>query len=203
MARWEKGVSERLQRAALELFARQGYDGTTIGEIADHVGVTSRTYFRYFPDKKEVLFGGADRLRERIEDSLREAPADMTAIRATLHALMTCEDLFDLLGLEDLMRRDAIIDQTDELREREAGKLATIARSIHQILMERGSNPREATLTADIAVLVFKQATHLWMHDASSPYAALVLQAYSDVQGIMKENLDTPTLKERNLTVDV
>lgn len=197
MPRWEKGVSQRLQQSALELFDRQGYDGTTVGEVADHVGVTSRTYFRYFPDKREVLFGGADRLRERIETSLREAPPDLSAMGAVLHALVSCEALFDLLDLEDLVRRDAIIDKTAELREREAGKLSTIARSIQHILVERGTDSNGATMTADIAVMVLKQASHLWMHEADPSFATLVLRGYSDVQAVLQGNPDPLPLQSQ------
>ena len=87
MPRWEPHVKERLERAALDLYAAQGYDHTTVGDVAAHVGVTSRTYFRYFPDKREVLFGGADRLRDRIACSLRDAPADLPPLAAALHAM--------------------------------------------------------------------------------------------------------------------
>ena len=94
MPRWEPHAKERLELAALDLYATRGYDATTIGDVAARAGVTSRTYFRYFPDKREVLFGGADELRDRISRSLRDAPADMPPLAAALHAMGACEDLY-------------------------------------------------------------------------------------------------------------
>ncbi len=177
MARWEPHARQRLELAALDLYASRGYDQTTIGDIAAHVGVTSRTYFRYFPDKREVLFANADVLRDRIARSLRDAPAELPPMVAALHAMGTCEDLFHLREHEHLRRRDAIIASSGELQEREARKLATIAAVVADALVERDSDPDDAQLVADLAVVVFQHASRLWMDDPITSYAVMVHRA--------------------------
>lgn len=177
MPRWEPNAEQRLTLAALDLFETRGYDSTTVGDIAAHAGVTSRTYFRYFPDKREVLFGGADVLRNRIADSLSEAPADLPALDVTLYAMSACNDLFILREHEHLRRRDAVISSSNELREREARKLASIATVMAGGLVERGAVKDQAQLVADVALVIFKQAARLWMNDPTTPYAALLHRA--------------------------
>ena len=185
MPRWEPNARERLELAALELYATRGYDHTTIGDVAAHAGVTSRTYFRYFPDKREVLFGGADGLRDRIARSLRDAPAGMPPLAAALHAMSACEDLYHVSKHEYLRRRDAIIGTSDELQEREARKLASIAAVVAGGLVERGSDPDSARLVADLALVAFKQAARLWMDDPATPYAVLLYRAAAQARGAL------------------
>lgn len=185
MPRWEPHAKERLETAALDLYATRGYDRTTISDVAAHVGVTPRTYFRYFPDKREVLFGGEDKLRDRIARSLRDAPADMPPLTATLHAMSACEDLFHLHGYEHLRRRDAIITTSSELQEREAHKLASIAVVVASGLVERGSDPDSAQLIADLAMAAFKQAYRLWMDDPTTPFAVLLYRATAQARDVL------------------
>ena len=185
MPRWEPHAKERLRMAALDLYATRGYDSTTIGDVAAHAGVTSRTYFRYFPDKREVLFGGADGLRDRIARSLRDAPADMPPLTAALHAMSTCEDLYHLREHEHLRRRDAIISTSGELQEREARKLESIAAVVAGVLVERGSDPDSAQLVADLALVAFKRAARLWMEDPATPYAILLDRAAAQARGVL------------------
>ena len=71
MVRWDPGTEERLRRAALELFAEHGYDEVTVTQIAERAGITRRSYFRYFPDKREVLFGGSDQLPVALAEAIR------------------------------------------------------------------------------------------------------------------------------------
>ena len=185
MPRWEPNAKERLELAALNLYATRGYEHTTIGDVAAHAGVTSRTYFRYFPDKREVLFGGADGLRDRIARSLRDAPAGMPPLAAALHAMSTCEDLYHVSKHEHLRRRDAIIGTSDELQEREARKLASIAAVVAGGLVERGSDPDSARLVADLALVAFKQAARRWMDDPATPYAVLLYRAAAQARGAL------------------
>lgn len=188
MARWEPNASERLQLAALDLYAAQGYDDTTVADIAVHAGVTSRTYFRYFPDKREVLFGGADGLRDRIARSLHDAPAHMSPLDATLHAMTACEDLYDVRRHQQLRRRDAVISSSGELQEREARKLASIADVVADQLAERGSSPSSAQLVAGIAMAIFKHAARLWMDEPRTPYAALLERAAGQARDVLLPN---------------
>ena len=185
MPRWEPHVKERLRLAALNLYTTQGYDNTTIGDVAAHVGVTSRTYFRYFPDKREVLFSGAGELCNRIDHSLRDTPIDMPPLTATLHAMSTCENLFHLRGYEHLRQRDAVISTSSELQEREAHKLASIAAVVAGGLVERGSDPDSAQLVADLAMVAFKQASRHWMDDPATPYTVLLYRAAAQARDIL------------------
>src|ERR1039458_8546224 len=73
MARWEPNARERLVRAALDLFTEQGYDATTVNEIADRAGLTKTTFFRHFPDKREVLFAGQDVHARLLADAITAA----------------------------------------------------------------------------------------------------------------------------------
>lgn len=192
MPRWEPHAKQRLELAALDLYSVRGYDRTTIGDIAAHVGVTSRTYFRYFPDKREVLFAGAEELRERVTGSLRDAPADLPPMAAAVHAMAACEELFHAREREHLRRRDAIIATSGELQEREAHKLATIAAAVAGILVERGSDPAAAHLVADLALAVFKQASRAWMHDPAADYAVLLHHAAEQVRDLVAAPASDP-----------
>ena len=185
MPRWEPHAKERLELAALDLYATRGYDHTTVGDVAARAGVTSRTYFRYFPDKREVLFGGADGLRDRISRSLRDAPADMPPLAAALHAMSACGDLYHPREHGRLRRRDAVIGASGELREREARKLESIAADVAGGLAERGSDPDDAQLVADLALVAFKQAFRLWMDDPATPYAILLHRAAAQARGVL------------------
>lgn len=182
MPRWDPHARQRLEVAALDLYATRGYDHTTVGDIAKSAGVTSRTYFRYFPDKREVLFGGADRLRERIADSLNDADADMAPLSATLQAMKSCSDLFRLRDRASLRNRESVIDSSAELQEREAHKLASLGSVVAGLLAERGTKPDSARLVADIAMVVFVRASRLWMDDPRTPFATLIDRAAEDVQ---------------------
>ena len=171
MPRWEPHAKQRLELAALDLYSARGYEGTTIGDIAAHVGVTSRTYFRYFPDKREILFGNADELRDRIDRALRDAPAELPSMAAALHAMASCDELFTPRVHAHLRQRDAVIATSAELQEREARKLAAIAAVVADGLVERGSDPADAPLVADLALAAFKHAARRWMGDPSTSYA--------------------------------
>src|SRR5947208_16912008 len=74
MARWEPGARERLVVAAVELFSEQGYDETTVAQIAERAGVTKSTFFRHFSDKRELLVAGQEMLSRLLADGIAEAP---------------------------------------------------------------------------------------------------------------------------------
>lgn len=184
MARWEANSKERLEAVALDLFEKPGYCETTVADIAERAGVTSRTYFRYFPDKREVLFGGAERMNERIGTALRDAPTEAAPMTVALSALMACGDLFTVQRRDDLRRRDALIRKYDELKEREAAKLASIADAIAAALIERGRGDDEAHLIGDLAAATFRHASRLWTEDQSRPYEDLVARAHEHIRHV-------------------
>src|SRR5271169_4083686 len=82
MSRWEPDARERLVRAALDLFAEQGYDDTTVVQIAERAGLTKSTFFRHFPDKREVLAAGQDTLCQLLSDGIGDAPSSATPLEA-------------------------------------------------------------------------------------------------------------------------
>src|ERR1700684_661610 len=94
MARWQPNARERLERAALALFAEHGYDATTVAEIADRAGLTKSTFFRHFADKREVLFGGPDMLTGLSSDAIRTAPPAATAVGCLAAALQAAAAAF-------------------------------------------------------------------------------------------------------------
>src|SRR5579875_4124931 len=94
MARWEPNARQRLERAALELFVERGYDATTVAEIAERAGLTKSTFFRHFSDKREVLFGGQDRMTELFVGAARDAPPDATVVDCLAAALVAAAEVF-------------------------------------------------------------------------------------------------------------
>src|SRR5512147_2450404 len=87
MGRWEPGARERLVVAAVELFSEQGYDETTVAQIAERAGVTKSTFFRHFPDKRELLVAGQETLSRLLAEGIAEAPAAATPLEAVAAGL--------------------------------------------------------------------------------------------------------------------
>lgn len=162
-------------QAALELYAEQGYERTTVSEIADRVGVTSRTYFRYFPDKREVLFASGQAIREAIVAATTQALRSRPPFEAVLIGVTAGRDVFQS---RDFARaREAVIATSEELRERELVKIASIASALKTILADAGSDEASARMTADAGVAVFVEATHRWQAGDDAPFSELVDQA--------------------------
>src|ERR1043165_8947394 len=117
MSRWEPNARGRLEEAALDLYTERGFESTTVAEIAERAGLTERTFFRHFADKREVLFGGSEELRELLVTTVQEAPAEPAPIAAAARAL---EAVAAQLPPREIARqRQAIIVANAELRERE------------------------------------------------------------------------------------
>src|ERR1700716_3167855 len=95
MTRWGPDAQGRLMKSALELYSKRGYDQTTVAEIAERAGLTERTFFRHFADKREVLFGGQDALLQLFVKSIDEAPESMSALDAVGAALAAAGPVFE------------------------------------------------------------------------------------------------------------
>jgi AcrR family transcriptional regulator len=163
MPRWEPDTEQRLQHAAVELFLEQGYAATTVPEIAERAGVARRTFFRYFPDKREVLFAGEDEIPERVRAMVAEAPADSGPMDLIEHGFArVAEQLFEGRRAE-LRVRCAIIDANPELAERDLHKLDVLHRVLVDALRGRGADPLDAEAAATIAVTVFRSALRRWI----------------------------------------
>jgi len=182
MPRWEQGSKERLQQAAMELFEEQGFEDTTAVQIAKRARVTTRTFFRYFSDKQEVLFADEDMLRAALVQEFTQA-ADVTApLQAVTQSLAGFN--WDSLGSREVLRRrEAMIASTPCLLERELSKQHQMADEFGSVLLQRGVDPGVAGLAAHVGVQVFRTAYRQWLDDgdgadlASASEAAMSLLA--------------------------
>lgn len=153
----------RLQGAALELWIDRGYDATTAADIAVRAGLTERTFFRHFPDKREVLFDGAAAMRELMTGALANTPASLTPFATLKRAFSAAEPL---LGANRpyAAARQRIIAQTPALRERELAKRALLASTLAETLALRGLEPRLAALAAEAGMAAFEHAFAAWIN---------------------------------------
>jgi len=164
MARWEPNARERLINAALELFHEHGYTRTTVGEIAARAGLTERTFFRYFTDKREVLFGGGADLEKGIADSIAAAPSETSPLDWVVGALETIAAVFP--PRRDYKARQRLIAAHPELRERELIKLASLTAAIADALRARDVADSAASLAAEEGIAIFKIAFERWVSGA-------------------------------------
>ena len=168
MGRWEPNARGRLERAALELYVERGFEQTTVAEIAERAGLTERTFFRHFADKREVLFAGAGTLRELMVGALAAAPESAAPIDAVAAALETASAL--LQERRDYSRqRQAVIAANPGLQERELIKLASLASALAEALRQRGVTEPAASLTAEAGIAVFKIAFERWHSEPGQP----------------------------------
>jgi AcrR family transcriptional regulator len=165
MARWEPGAPERLQRAALELFASRGFEQTTATEIAQSVGLTERTFFRHFSDKREVLFRGQEVVVQAFLSGAATARPGASPIEVVASALRSAAALFPEERRPTVRLRQSVIDQNPALRERERHKLASIATAVAGALRARGIGEVAATLAAESGVTVFGLAFTQWIRE--------------------------------------
>lgn len=178
MSRWEPNARERLEQAALELYSERGFEQTTVVEIAQRAGLTQRTFFRHFADKREVLFGGAEVLRDLLVSNVAAAPPETPPLEAVMLALGRAADLLFRERHAQARRRHAIIAAETNLQERELVKLATLSEALSAGLRQRGVPVSAADLAADTGVLVFKIAFARWIE--SSRGMDLLLQETLD-----------------------
>jgi AcrR family transcriptional regulator len=165
MVRWEPGTPERLQRAALELYAARGFEETTAAEIAQSVGLTERTFFRHFSDKREVLFHGQQLFAQAFLDGVDAAPPDASPIEVIATALRSATVFFPDERRPYSRTRQSVIDRNPALQERELHKLASLATTLADALRARGVTEPAATLAAQSGVTVFGIAFAQWIRE--------------------------------------
>jgi AcrR family transcriptional regulator len=166
MVRWAGDARGRLERAAMELYDERGFDNTTVADIAERAGLTERTFFRYFADKREVLFGGANELQDLMVRAVTNAPYYEPPLVAAAAGLDAAAEFLEERR-QFARRRQAIIAGNAELRERELIKLASLSAALADALRGRGVNDPAASLTGEIAVGVFKVAFERWVDQAN------------------------------------
>jgi AcrR family transcriptional regulator len=176
MARWEPNASGRLAEAAMELFSERGYGKTTVEDIAARAGLTERTFFRYFTDKREVLFAGSDDFVKGIVDGVRAAPKASAPLEAVLAGFESTGDFFDARRPFS-RRRSAVIAAHPELQERELIKLLSLATAIAECLEKRGVARAPASLAAEAGLAIFKMAFEQWVRDPRDRGLAIHLRA--------------------------
>ena len=162
MSRWQPNARGRLEQAALELYTERGFDRTTVAEIAERAGLTERTFFRHYADKREVLFWGQDALMELVTKHIADAPDSASPIDAAGGALQAIGEMFEGRR-EHARRRQAVIAANPGLQERELIKLASLAAAMAEGLGRRRVPEPTAKLTAETAVAVFKVAFDRWV----------------------------------------
>jgi AcrR family transcriptional regulator len=184
VTRWKPDAAGRLIAAASALFAEQGYEATTVTEIAERAGLTKRTFFRYFADKREVLFSGSDELQRRWLDAVAAAPPSATALAAVLAGLDPVAEMFS--ERHDFARaRARIIEGNPELKERELIKLQIIAGAITAQLTERGVSANTAALAAQAGVTVFHVAFARWVEqDDATAFRRLIDESLRELRAV-------------------
>jgi AcrR family transcriptional regulator len=186
VSRWEPNAPGRLQQAAFELYTERGYDQTTVAEIAARAGLTERTFFRHFADKREVLFEGGDRFRAMLVDPVDAAPPSATALEAVTAGIEAAGSAFPALEL--VRRRQALLLANPELRERELTKLASLATSLGEALRRRGVPDPAAELAAETGVTVLRIALTRWIEDpAERPWKVHVHEAMDELRRLTTE----------------
>ncbi|MDM7855217.1 TetR family transcriptional regulator [Cellulomonas alba] len=185
MARWQPGSQARLEREALELFVTRGYDQTTVAEIASRAGVTERTFYRYFADKREVLFAGGAVLEQELVAAIREAPEGTMPLDAVALGLDRLATGLFADRLEIAMRRATVVAAHPELQERELLKMAHLAAAAAGALRERGVAEPGASLAADSGVAVFRVAFAQWVAQrGATSLAELIRSGVRDLRAL-------------------
>jgi AcrR family transcriptional regulator len=179
MARWEPDSRGRLEQAALALYGERGFEDTTVAEIAERAGLTERTFFRHFADKREVLFGGAGMLQGLLVSTVAGAADGVPPIDVVIAALEAAGTVLQERRAY-AQQRQAVIAANAELRERELIKLAALAGALADALRRRGVREPAASLTAEAGIAVFRVAFERWVEESN----------HRDLPRLIRESLD-------------
>jgi AcrR family transcriptional regulator len=179
MPRWESDAQGRLERAALELFEAQGFERTTVAQIAGAAGLKERSFYRYFPDKREVLFAG-DELEAHLVARVEAADPGLTPIEVLLTALGSADEVFR--SREFLLRRVKVIAASPALAERDLIKLAQVADALAPALERRGVDPGEARFITDVVIAISRRAKSLWLAAPDATFSELVAKAAAELR---------------------
>jgi AcrR family transcriptional regulator len=185
MSRWQPDARGRLERAAMELYRERGFEQTTVAEIAKRAGLTERTFFRYFADKREVLFWGAGELQDFMVSALASAPDSATPIEAVAAAVQGAAVLLEQRPIEYARQRRSIIAAHAELQERELIKLASLAAALADTLRRRGVKDPAASLAAEAGIAVFKIAFEAWTSETSQrDFPELIRESFDELRAV-------------------
>lgn len=189
MSRWAPGAAGRLHAAAVELFVQHGFAATTVPQIAERAGLTTRSFFRYYIDKREVLFAGESELPGVVEQIFGEAEPGLSPLEAIQIGLSTVVVPGLQLSREDLLVRRAIIESDEGLRERELRKLTILQTAATAAFRRRGLSPLEADLAGRLAVTIYDAAVEAWLDQTSGESLEKIL---SDVVSAVSRTMARP-----------
>ncbi|CAL9674466.1 TetR/AcrR family transcriptional regulator [Streptomyces sp. NPDC091294] len=185
MARWQPGATQRLVVAAVDLFTEQGYDATTVAQIAERAGVTKSTFFRHFSDKRELLVAGQETLSRLLADGITEAPASASPLQAVAAGLERASSAMGPANRELGPRLKAAVAASTELQERDALKSVGLAAAMTAALIARGVPEPTAHLAGELGVLAFKRGYAQWSEgdrDDAEGLAPHALAALEDLR---------------------
>ena len=180
MPRSGEDARRRLRDAALELFRERGYDAATTAEIAARAGVTERTFFRHFRDKREALFDGETTLRDALTDGVLAAPANLEPMAALIWAFRSVEQML-LDNRAFSAPRQAVIASSPALQERVLMKTAGLVSALAEALRRRGVEAPLASLAANTAMAAFNYAAAAWFEDPATPLDAHLTRAFEQL----------------------
>ena len=184
MARWQPGARERLVVAAVDLFSEQGYDATTVAQIAERAGVTRSTFFRHFPDKRELLVAGQETLSRLLADGISEAPAGASPLEAVAAGLERASSAMGPMNRELGPRLEAAVAASSELQERDALKHIGLAAAMTAALVARGVPDPTAHLAGELGVLALKQGYAHWSEGNRDDGTGLAPHALAALQDL-------------------
>jgi AcrR family transcriptional regulator len=164
LARWEPNASGRLTEAAMALFAERGYARTTVEDIAARAGLTERTFFNHFSDKREVLFAGSELFVGQIVDAVRAAPRSASPLDVVLAGFESTSDFFQERR-PFARKRSALITAHPELQERELIKMMALSAAVIDVLKQRGTSASTASLAAETGAAIFRVGWEHWLQD--------------------------------------
>ena len=184
MGRWQPGATERLVVAAVDLFTEQGYDATTVAQIAARAGVTRSTFFRHFSDKREVLVAGQGTLSRLLSDGITEAPPGATPLEAVAAGLERASTAMGSANRELGPRLEAAVAASTELQERDALKSVGLAAAMTTALGARGVLDPVAQLAGEMGVLALKQGYARWSRSEGEDVGGLAPHALAALEDL-------------------
>jgi len=169
--RKKDATRQLIEDVAWDLFGTQGFDATTVQQIAEQANVAPRTFFRYFPTKESVLYPELDGLLADLATAFAARPAGEPAMVAMLNAFDTVNqeigaDADRQLERHELLRRSAAGTTSTYFYDRIAAAVAAMIRDRHRDEPEADTMAR---LAAGLVGTVMTVATERWLaHGGSS-----------------------------------
>ena len=156
----------------MTLFAERGFTATTVPEIAEAAGLTTRTFFRHFADKREVLFANEIDVPALASRMIADAPAGLSPMQIIAGSLEAVAAAQFSGGVDYFLARKAIIQSDDGLREREMHMMSRLSEALREGFVARGVDGLTADLTAQMTLAVFGTSIGRWLRqggDADLP----------------------------------